>query len=329
MIKKFKTWLDEKGFDNIDVKKILNILQFFTAVSLFVVLIYFVFPLEFRKYIVKEFGKPVLVCVSLVVSVVLHLLLNIILKAYKKISPDVMVGGLLSIFKVLVWISCTIIVAKVFMKPATWDSFIKWFGVSATVLGTVLGIAFKDSINNFCILFSAWSNGSIRIKDPVKIAKHSIEGEIIKIGLTSVTVKNFLNNSEVIVPASVITSEATVNNRKINEKAKRLLEMECLVDFSSIDYNKSYRGQNNMKVFCDKIKEDLASCRDIDHDSKILFGFSSESNTGLSVKLRCFTMSVDQIEFKDISTKIFSEIMSGANQAGLKLVAKNNNNPNP
>src|SRR5690606_40780685 len=107
-----------------------------------------------------------------------------------------------------------------------------------TALGAVSAIIlliFKDSILGFVASIQVAANDTVRIGDWISMPKFNADGDVIKISLNSILVKNW-DTTVTSIPTYFLIQESFTNWRGMQETGGRRIKRSLLIQSSSVRF---------------------------------------------------------------------------------------------
>lgn len=106
-----------------------------------------------------------------------------------------------------VWL--ILVISQLEFKSSAWPTII-------SVVGAVISWIFKDTIKSVVAFFYLRANDVLKIGDWIEVKSHGIDGEVIGISLTTVTVRNW-DTTISAFPTYILHFEHFKNNQKMKE----------------------------------------------------------------------------------------------------------------
>lgn len=266
-----------------------------------------------------------------------------------KDKPVESFGQLIRIF--IYSIGAIIIISLLIGKPPT--TILAGLGAASAILLLI----FKDTILGLVASIQVTSNDMVRIGDWITMPKYGVDGDVIKINLTTVKILNFDMTITTIPPYSLVT-EAFQNwrgmaeaggrriKRAINIKQStiRYINEEELDHFRKIQLLSSYiderkkivdsfndatgadrslplNGRNftNMGLFRKYVELYLKNHPQVHQELLLLVRQLAPTAHGLPLELYLFTTTTNWTEYENIMSDIFDHVMAAVPYFGLEI----------
>lgn len=148
----------------------------------------------------------------------------------RKNFKDKPVESFMQLIKILLYFIGAIIIISMFIgkDPTT---ILTGLGAASAILLLI----FKDTILGLVASVQVSSNDMVRIGDWITMPKFNVDGDVIKINLTTVKILNFDKTITTIPPYSLVT-EAFQNWRGMTEAGGRRIKRAIYIKQSSIHY---------------------------------------------------------------------------------------------
>jgi miniconductance mechanosensitive channel len=266
-------------------------------------------------------------------------------------NPNIPVKGLIQFLKIFVnFFGILIIFALLIGKGPAY--FISAMGLMASVLM----IVFKDTILGLTASWQLAMNKMLRIGDWIEMVSHNVDGEVMDISLTTVSVQNW-DKTIVMIPAYDLISKPFINWRGINEAGGRRIKRAVNIDMQSIkfvdeemfkrlkkfellrgyleaketeikEYNKTrdvkeslYNGRylTNIGTFRAYCQAYIKSRPYINGKLTQMVRQLSPCAQGLPLEIYCFTSTTNWIPYENYQSDIFDHILSVMEEFGLSV----------
>lgn len=228
-------------------------------------------------------------------------------------------------------------------------------GVGA--MTAITSLIFKDSILGFVAGIQLTTNDMVRIGDWIEVPKHSADGSVIELSLTTVKVRNF-DNTITTIPAYTLVSDSFINWRGMRSSGGRRIKRAIYIDASFVklcddemltrferiyllkdyiqkkkteieEYNKLNNYDNtvpvngrkltNLGTFRAYIFEYLKQHPKIRKDMPIMVRQLSTDNSGIPLEIYAFTNTVEWVEYEAIQSDIFDHLYSIVSEFDLSV----------
>ena len=221
----------------------------------------------------------------------------------------------------------------------------------------ILMLIFKDTILGFVASMQVSANDMLRIGDWITMPRYGADGDVIKITLTTVKIRNFDKTITTIPPYSLV-SDSFQNWRGMVEAGGRRVKRNLFVKQSSIrflsdeevkelqkiqavtqyittrsheieEYNQraaadkslALNGRNltNMGLFREYIKNYLSHHPDVHKQLMLMVRQLQPTSKGLPLELYFFTATIDWARYEDITSDVFDHVTAAAKFFDLEL----------
>lgn len=221
----------------------------------------------------------------------------------------------------------------------------------------VTSLIFKDSILGFVAGIQLISNDMIRMGDWIYVPKHSADGTVVELSVTTVKVENF-DKSITTIPPYTLVSDAFINWRGMENaggrRIKRAFSVDsldvCLADSGMIerfrrmellsgyldgklreitddnerrgaDLSEPVNGRRitNLGTFRAYISAYLAQHPGIHHGMSCMVRQLSPEGRGIPLEIYAFANTTAWPEYEDIQSDIFDHLYAVAGEFGLHI----------
>lgn len=266
-----------------------------------------------------------------------------------KDKPVESFGQLIRIF--VYAIGAIIIISLFIGKPPT--SILAGLGAASAILLLI----FKDTILGLVASIQVSSNDMVRIGDWITMPKYGVDGDVIKINLTTVKILNFDKTITTIPPYSLVT-EAFQNWRGMTEAGGRRIKRAINIKQSTIHYineeelehfrkiqllsgyiderkqiidsfnnaagadrSLPLNGRNftNMGLFRKYVELYLKSHPQVHQELLLLVRQLAPTAQGLPLELYLFTATTSWTEYENIMSDIFDHVTAAVPYFGLEI----------
>lgn len=203
-------------------------------------------------------------------------------------------------------------------------------GASAAILMLI----FKDTILGLVASVQLTANNMLQKGDWIIADRHSANGEVIDISLTTVKVRNWDNSVATIPPYSLI-SESFVNYQPMRRSGGRRVDRSILIDANSIRFCTPTELENlrklgladadsdenatNMHLLRNYLERYLSEHPMVRHDMLTMVRQMDPTPTGLPLQLYFFTGVTEWKAFENIQSDIFDHIYAVIQTFGLRV----------
>ena len=258
----------------------------------------------------------------------------------------------LQVLKIILYISGAVI-AITLVRGGSPMTFVKGLGA----LTAVTMLVFKDSILGFVAGIQLSMNDMVRRGDWIEVPKHSADGDVIDISLTTVKVQNWDKTISTIPPYALI-SESFKNWRGMSESGGRRIKRCLHIDMNSIrfctpemlerfsrvqclseyiaakqkdiqEHNRKLgiddavvingRRMTNVGTFRAYIEAYLRNHPNIHPDMTFLVRHLAPSANGLPIEIYVFSNDQRWGSYEAIQADIFDHLLAAAPEFGLRV----------
>lgn len=225
----------------------------------------------------------------------------------------------------------------------------------------VLLLIFRDTILGFVASIQIATNDMVRVGDWVEMEKYGADGNVIKITLNTVKVKNW-DNTITTIPTYALVSDSFKNWRGMQETGARRIKRHIYIRPTSIafannemikkfkhfqlvepyvnnlqkeietsnaslkiDKTATINGRNmtNIGVFRQYAELYLRSHQEINADMTLMVRQLQSNQYGLPLEIYCFARTTDWVEYEGIQSDIMDHLMAAASSFGLEIYELN------
>lgn len=213
--------------------------------------------------------------------------------------------------------------------------------IEPSLIGTVLGWIFQDSIKGAVTFVTLRSKGMLNIGDWIKLDKSGVDGRIKAISLTTIYIENWDSTSSSI-PMSILFSEQLQNLQKMNEgrtNGRRMLK-EFIIDSSFIHLLDSEdvlrlksmlgednpfvlehicEGKQNIQVFREYLNYYLYCHPRVSHEPRLIVRWMEHAQEGVVLQVYAFLMDTTLMGFEKTQSAIFEHVIESMTWFGLQM----------
>lgn len=317
-----------------------------------IIIIYLFAPL-FAEYD-KVIGKAASTYLIIISFLLMISVLNTIDDIYQtfEISKTKPIKGLLQIVQVIIYIIAAIAIIANLLgeKPMALLG-----GIGA--LSAVFSLVFKDPILGFVAGIQLTSTDMLRIGDWIDVPKHSAEGTVLEMNLTTVKIEAF-DKTTITIPNYTLVIDSFKNWRGMETSGGRRIKRSIYIDMNSIKFctDQMLERFKNFHYLDHYIKQkeiEIASYNEengVESDYKIngrrltnigVFRIYIENylkhnpyihknmihmvrqlppiENGIPLEIYAFTNTIQWTEYENIQSDIFDHIMAVANEFELRI----------
>lgn len=227
---------------------------------------------------------------------------------------------------------------------------------------TAVGLLiFRDTILGFVASIQIATNDMVRVGDWVEMSKYGADGDVIKITLNTVKVKNW-DNTITTIPTYALVSDSFKNWRGMQETGARRIKRHIYICPTSIafattemlekfkhfqliegyvkdrqqeieesnstlgvDKTETINGRNftNIGVFRQYAELYLRNHSEINADMTLMVRQLQSNQYGLPLEIYCFAKTTEWVEYEGIQSDILDHLMAAASSFGLEIYELN------
>ena len=258
--------------------------------------------------------------------------INIGVEIYKKNpvkrkSPIVLHAQIIKVFL----IACAILTIISTILGVSISALFASIGAVAAIFAFV----FKDIVGGLIASLQVTYQDIIRVGDWIKLPKHDIEGEVEKITINIIVVKNFDSTTSTF-PTSILTNDLIINHRLLFENNCRRIKRSINIDMNFVKIadqnifdninNTSYMqnfalqnrelininsGVSNLALLRKYINFYLVNNDDIHKDSYwCLTRYLQPNSTGIPLEIFAFAKKADLVPYEEVQSNIIEHLLS-------------------
>jgi len=225
----------------------------------------------------------------------------------------------------------------------------------------ILLLIFKDTILGFVASIQIATNDMVRVNDWVEMEKYGADGNIIKITLNTVKVKNW-DNTITTIPTYALVSDSFKNWRGMQETGARRIkrhiyirpksicfanndllekfkkfqliepfinerqqEIEDSNNSQHIDKTENINGRNftNIGVFREYAERYLKNHNEINGEMTLMVRQLQSNQYGLPIEIYCFANTIDWVKYEGIQSDILDHLLAAASSFNLEVYELN------
>jgi miniconductance mechanosensitive channel len=257
ILQKTKTKFDDYLFEH----------KFFFYVT-YLVLLFFIrgfIPLIFKDF--PDYIKSLNTFMDILIVVMLIWTVRSLLKTVNdylkslESFKDKPIDSYVQVFMIFAWLIGFVLVFSILTGETPWEFLTALGAVSAIIL-----LIFKDSILGFVASIQVAANDTVRIGDWIAMPKFNADGDVIKISLNSILVKNW-DKTVTSIPTYFLIQESFTNWRGMVETGGRRIKRSLIIQASSVRFLTLDEIQELAKV--DLLKNHFQEFLDHMEDSKV------------------------------------------------------------
>jgi len=224
-------------------------------------------------------------------------------------------------------------------------------------VSAVLLLIFKDTILGFVASIQIATNDMVRVNDWVEMSKYGADGNVIKITLNTVKVRNW-DNTITTIPTYALVSDSFKNWRGMQEvgarrikrhlyirpKSIRFANAEMLEKFKSFQLVETYlterqqeietnnttikadktevingRNLTNIGVFREYTERYLQSHNEINPNMTLMVRQLQSNQYGLPLEIYCFAKTTNWEAYEGIQSDIMDHLFAASESFGLEI----------
>ncbi len=143
---------------------------------------------------------------------------------------DKPIDSYVQVFMIFAWLIGIILIFSILTGETPWQFLTALGAISAIIL-----LIFKDSILGFVASIQVAANDTVRIGDWISMPKFNADGDVIKISLNSILVKNW-DKTVTSIPTYFLIQESFTNWRGMQETGGRRIKRSLLIQSSSVRF---------------------------------------------------------------------------------------------
>lgn len=241
-------------------------------------------------------------------------------------------GGVFGMLK-LIAVGIGVIVGLSILFGKEPSSILTAIGASAAVLMLV----FKDTILGLVASVQFSVNKMLREGDWIVAESHGVNGEVLKVSLTTVKIRNW-DNSISTIPPYTLVSDSFRNYQAMRESGGRRIDRSVLIDASSVGFldgarldelqrrgwleglgMERARSVVNLQLLRRYLEAYLAADERVNHDMICMVRQLELTPTGVPLQLYFFTLETEWKAFEQIQSDIFDHVYAIINEFGLRV----------
>ncbi|MDE6528259.1 MAG: mechanosensitive ion channel family protein [Muribaculaceae bacterium] len=242
------------------------------------------------------------------------------------------VNGIFQMFKLIV-IGVAVIIALSILIGKTPVAILTALGASAAVLMLV----FKDTILGLVASVQLTANNMLRKGDWIIVPKHSANGEVIDVSLSTVKVRNWDNTVTTVPPYSLI-SDSFQNYRPMQESGGRRVCRAVYVDVNTVRFctpaelddlaargwlegiePEDVRHTVNLQLLRCYLDRFLSAHPEVNSDLTYMVRQLDPTPSGLPLQLYFFTRTTAWKEYERVQSDIFDHVYAVVGHFGLSI----------
>ncbi|MBL4653989.1 MAG: mechanosensitive ion channel [Flavobacteriales bacterium] len=226
----------------------------------------------------------------------------------------------------------------------------------------IVMLIFKDTILGFVASIQVAANDMLRVDDWLEMPKYGADGDVIKISLTTVKVRNW-NKTITTIPTYALVSESFKNWRGMQDtgarrikrhmyirpKSIRFVDANMLEKFGCFQLLENYllsrqkeieefnstsnsnkketingRNLTNIGVFRKYVELYLRNNKNVNHDLTLMVRQLQSNQYGLPLEIYCFANTTEWIEYEEIQSDIMDHLLAASESFGLEIYELSN-----
>lgn len=295
--------------------------------------------------VLNIYEKTIFTTIVLISMVLIFSVLNVMTEAYVKnerVSEKIPVKPVFQIFKVIVFIVSIVIIAAHFVDRSPIYVLSGLGALSALIL-----FIFKDVLQSLIASFQITLHKSVKVGDWIEVPKYMVDGEVIEINLSVISVKNW-DNTTTVIPTSCLLTESFKNWTKMFVTGRRIkrainIDVTSVKQLSDSDINKlkqvklikqyleekeldisringeltndellAINGKKltNIGTFRKYVEYYLKKHPDIIQEQLLIVRQLANMSEGIPIEIYCFTNKTTLMNFESVQSDIFDHLYS-------------------
>ena len=225
----------------------------------------------------------------------------------------------------------------------------------------IIMLIFKDTILGFVASIQIAANDMLRVDDWLEMSKYGADGDVIKITLNTVKVRNW-DKTITTIPTYALVSESFKNWRGMQDTGARRIKRHIyfrsksigfvdvkmldkflhfqLLESYIIDRQKEIETHNsvnntdkkeiingrhltNIGVFRKYAEQYLISHKEVNNDLTLMVRQLQSNQYGLPLEIYCFANTTEWVEYENIQSDIMDHLFASAESFGLEVYELN------
>lgn len=225
----------------------------------------------------------------------------------------------------------------------------------------IIMLIFKDTILGFVASIQIAANDMLRVDDWLEMSKYGADGDVIKITLNTVKVRNW-DKTITTIPTYALVSESFKNWRGMEDTGARRIKRHMYIRPKSIEFvdvimldkfrhfqllesyiidrqkeieeynsanntdkKETINGRNltNIGVFRKYGELYLLNHKEVNNDLTLMVRQLQPNQYGLPLEIYCFANTTEWVEYENIQSDIMDHLLASAESFGLEVYELN------
>jgi len=225
----------------------------------------------------------------------------------------------------------------------------------------IIMLIFKDTILGFVASIQIAANDMLRVDDWLEMSKYGADGDVIKITLNTVKVRNW-DKTITTIPTYALVSESFKNWRGMEDTGARRIKRHIYIRPKSIEFvdvkmldkfrhfqllesyiierqkeieeynsinntdkKETINGRNltNIGVFRKYGELYLLNHKEVNNDLTLMVRQLQSNQYGLPLEIYCFANTTEWVEYENIQSDIMDHLLASAESFGLEVYELN------
>ncbi len=302
--------------------------------------LYFMTPVVFfgNPEAIVSLQKLILLFMIFAGVMAIRALLSGLLERYHRleVTKEIPLTSFFQVISVVVYLTAGLLILGIILDRNPLY-LLSGFGAAMAILT----IVFRDPLLGLMAGIQLTSNRLVARGDMIELPKYDASGEVLKVALTTVTIRN-ADQSITTVPTYSLISESFKNWRGIEESGARQIKRATLIDVQSVRFctpemlaRYAQAGlmvaaeetasanedpeQTNLGLFRDYLVRYLRAQTQIHQDRRIMVRQKAQTSKGIPLEIFAYSMDIDIGEFENLQSSIFEHILAKTAAFDLRL----------
>jgi miniconductance mechanosensitive channel len=302
-------------------------------------------------YVISLVQKATLIFMILAGVLAIRALLSGLLNRYHRldVTKEIPLTSFFQVISVAVYLTAGLLILGIVLER---NPLYLLSGFGAVM--AILTIVFRDPLLGLMAGIQLTSNKLVARGDKIDLPKYDASGEILKVAMTTVTIRN-ADQSITTVPTYALISESFKNWRGIEETGARFIQRAILIDVHSVrictpemlarfeqvelaarpnaqetvvenglsregsDTIADDNDQTNLGIFRDYILSYLCTLPQIHQDRQLMVRLLAQSAKGLPLEINAYSKETDIVKHEMLQALIIEHVLAKAAEYDLKV----------
>jgi len=355
-VKRIFTLTTNKWDDVLVEKKVFNRLaHLFPAMAVYWLAPFVFIDFQFLTPIILKFVDVYVVGVILMVFISFFNALEYYFSNSKKFK-DKPIESYFQLAKLIAYFIAGIFILSVLLGKSP-IYLLSAFGAMTAIIMLI----FKDTILGFVASIQIAANDMLRVDDWLEMSKYGADGDVIKITLNTVKVRNW-DKTITTIPTYALVSESFKNWRGMEDTGARRIKRHIYIRPKSIEFvdvkmldkfrhfqllesyiierqkeieeynsinntdkKETINGRNltNIGVFRKYGELYLLNHKEVNNDLTLMVRQLQSNQYGLPLEIYCFANTTEWVEYENIQSDIMDHLLASAESFGLEVYELN------